>query len=234
MEPAVPAVKAVVEPAAVETGRVPEPAGEPAASEASATREPGAAPSADEPAGAPAESARVTAEAAAVTAESAAMTAESAAMTAEAAAVTAPHRRRRDRRGEEERGEQRQPPHEISLVPARSAVKMGAALRARRVFGTTSAMRATPLRVILTISAAALAFACGRADPFAIVHVADVVAMERSGAVTVLDANKPDFREREGIVPGAVLLSSYAGYDVEKELPSGKDARLVFYCADSH
>jgi hypothetical protein len=95
-------------------------------------------------------------------------------------------------------------------------------------------MRATPLTIVRALSAVALAFACGRADPFAIVHVDDVVTMRQSGAVTVLDANKTDFREREGIVPGAVLLSSYAGYDVEKELPRAKDARLVFYCADSH
>jgi rhodanese-related sulfurtransferase len=91
-------------------------------------------------------------------------------------------------------------------------------------------MRASLLAMLVV----ALALACGRAEPFAILHVDDVVALRRSGAVTVLDANKPDFREREGIVPGAVLLSSYDGYDVAKELPAAKDARLVFYCADSH
>src|SRR5439155_6416995 len=54
------------------------------------------------------------------------------------------------------------------------------------------------------------------------------------GAVTLLDANGSDFRTKEGVIPGAVLLSSYKAYDVERELPSRKDARLVFYCADSH
>ncbi len=78
---------------------------------------------------------------------------------------------------------------------------------------------------------------CGAGEEgFRVIHVDDLAAMQASAqpAVTVLDANRDDFREREGIIPGAVLLSSYARYDVAKELPTAKDARLVFYCADSH
>jgi rhodanese-related sulfurtransferase len=41
-------------------------------------------------------------------------------------------------------------------------------------------------------------------------------------------------RAREGVIPGAVLLSSDNEYDVAKELPPRKDARLVFYCASIH
>ena len=73
-------------------------------------------------------------------------------------------------------------------------------------------------------------------EGFTSIHTSDLVAMRNSndGAVTVLDANGADFRTRQGTIPGAVLLSSYSKYDVERELPARKDARLVFYCADSH
>src|SRR5439155_22286865 len=73
-------------------------------------------------------------------------------------------------------------------------------------------------------------------EGFTSIHVSDLVAMRNSndGAATVLDANGADFRTRQGTIPGAVLLSNYSKYDVERELPARKDARLVFYCADSH
>jgi rhodanese-related sulfurtransferase len=73
-------------------------------------------------------------------------------------------------------------------------------------------------------------------DNFKLIHVNDLVALRAApnAAVTVLDANAPDFRAREGVIPGAVLLSSDKEYDVAKELPPRKDARLVFYCANIH
>lgn len=51
-------------------------------------------------------------------------------------------------------------------------------------------------------------------------------------AVTVYDANREEFRAKNGIIPGARLLSSSSGYDVAKELPAQKDTALVFYCAN--
>jgi len=90
--------------------------------------------------------------------------------------------------------------------------------------------------VVRTILLSAIV-ACGASsEGFKVIHIDDLVALERAPdhPVTVLDANHDDFREREGIIPGAVLLSSYNKYDVGKELPPAKDARLVFYCADSH
>ena len=50
--------------------------------------------------------------------------------------------------------------------------------------------------------------------------------------VTVIDANDPEFREKNGVIPGATLLSSFDRYDIQKELPASKDAPLVFYCSD--
>jgi len=76
--------------------------------------------------------------------------------------------------------------------------------------------------------------ACGREEGFRLIHVDDLVALQKSAdaCVTVVDANGAEFRTREGIVPGAVLLSNYKTYEPAKELPARKDARLVFYCAD--
>jgi hypothetical protein len=82
-----------------------------------------------------------------------------------------------------------------------------------------------------------LIIGCGESlEGITTLHVADLVALRSADEASpiVFDANGADFRTREGIIPGAVLLSSYAHYDVEKELPARKDARLVFYCADSH
>jgi hypothetical protein len=98
-----------------------------------------------------------------------------------------------------------------------------------------NALRILP--VVLLLSAAVSSGGCGTSDAgFKLIHVDDLVAMlgSNEGAVTLLDANGSDFRTKEGVIPGATLLSSYKSYDVEKELPSRKDARLVFYCADSH
>ena len=97
------------------------------------------------------------------------------------------------------------------------------------------ALRVLP--VVLLLAAAAGGAGCGTSDArFKLIHVDDLVALlgAHEGAVTLLDANGSDFRAKEGVIPGAVLLSSYKAYDVEGELPARKDARLVFYCADSH
>ena len=73
-------------------------------------------------------------------------------------------------------------------------------------------------------------------EGFSLIHVDDLATLlgAPGRAVTVLDANGADFRAKEGIIPGAVLLSNHKSYDVAAELPPQKDARLVFYCADSH
>ncbi len=97
-------------------------------------------------------------------------------------------------------------------------------------------MRAGVLCVLgLSILAACARHEVGGED-LAMSHVADVAALRARGpdAVTLADANGPDFRAREGIIPGAVLLSSYGSYDVAAELPPRRDARLVFYCANEH
>ena len=49
---------------------------------------------------------------------------------------------------------------------------------------------------------------------------------------TVLDANDAEFRETNGVIPGAKLLSSFDHYDIQTELPANRNAPLVFYCSN--
>ena len=51
--------------------------------------------------------------------------------------------------------------------------------------------------------------------------------------VTVVDANGTDTRQKQGKIPGAILLSHFEKYDLA-ELPAAKDTKLVFYCANTH
>jgi hypothetical protein len=97
----------------------------------------------------------------------------------------------------------------------------------------------TKLRSFLVVLSLLSLLGCGAgtaSEGFKLIHVDELVALLSSSdqSTTVLDANGADFRAKEGIIPGATLLSGYRTYDVEKELPPRKDARLVFYCADSH
>lgn len=74
----------------------------------------------------------------------------------------------------------------------------------------------------------------GSADHFKIIHVQALVALlARDKRVMVFDANTPDVRASEGIIPGAHLLPSSGSYDVAGELPRDKNTPLVFYCHDS-
>ncbi len=71
---------------------------------------------------------------------------------------------------------------------------------------------------------------------FKVIHVADLAAMRAKpdSKVMVFDANPPDVREEEGIIPGAHLLSSSGGYDVASTLPADKNTPLVFYCHNTY
>ena len=47
--------------------------------------------------------------------------------------------------------------------------------------------------------------------------------------VTIYDANSPEARTKEGIIPGAKMLSDVKSYPLT-ELPQDKSEKLVFYC----
>jgi rhodanese-related sulfurtransferase len=72
-------------------------------------------------------------------------------------------------------------------------------------------------------------------EGFRVIHVNDLAALmaQHTENLFIYDANPPSTREREGIIPGAHLLPSL-DYAVDDELPAKKDAKLVFYCANSH
>jgi hypothetical protein len=72
-------------------------------------------------------------------------------------------------------------------------------------------------------------------DKFKLMHVADLAALraDPNSHVVILDANVDTTREKYGVIPGARLLTTYDKYDVATELPSGKNAKLVFYCANT-
>lgn len=96
-------------------------------------------------------------------------------------------------------------------------------------------------KALLGLAAATLiagAFACARsasqasARPVAPVKdmtIAQLTELQKAGAATVCDANTEEFREANGVIPGAVLLTSSSKYDFS-QLPSDKDRKLVFYC----
>ena len=86
--------------------------------------------------------------------------------------------------------------------------------------------------VLLLVSSLGLSPAA--AEKFRLIGVEELESLRRDTAhpAVVLDANDPEFRETNGIIPGARLLSSFDRYDVAKELPSDRSAPLVFYCSD--
>ena len=82
--------------------------------------------------------------------------------------------------------------------------------------------------------AAGLAVAAEPKEKFRLIEVPELEAMQKDARtpVTVLDANDVEFRQKNGVIPGARLLSSFKDYDLKKELPPNHDAPLVFYCSN--
>ena len=60
--------------------------------------------------------------------------------------------------------------------------------------------------------------------------VAEVAEFVKTASATICDANDDEYRKVAGVVPGAVLLSNFAEYDVKATLPPDKARQLVFYC----
>jgi rhodanese-related sulfurtransferase len=71
-------------------------------------------------------------------------------------------------------------------------------------------------------------------DNFRLIKADELAAKlnDKSAKVAVYDANQTAMRDKEGIIPGAKLLSSFKDYDL-KELPADKTTSLVFYCANT-
>jgi rhodanese-related sulfurtransferase len=57
--------------------------------------------------------------------------------------------------------------------------------------------------------------------------------LKATPAAIPVDANNEKTRAKDGVIPGAKLLSSASAYDPAKEIGAPKDAHLVFYCANT-
>lgn len=100
-------------------------------------------------------------------------------------------------------------------------------------------MRTALLSALLALSIPAASLACEKhqaqnaAKPAVkTLEVAELTSLQKDGKATPVDANGPETRTKFGIIPGAVLLTSSSKYEPSKELPSAKDTKLVFYCAN--
>jgi hypothetical protein len=98
--------------------------------------------------------------------------------------------------------------------------------------------------IALSITASAFAFDLASIlnnkpkvpDKFGTIGVATLASLidDPNSHVNIYDANGWGLRSTAGVIPGAHLLTSDDKYDVAKELPADKSAKLVFYCADLH
>jgi rhodanese-related sulfurtransferase len=64
------------------------------------------------------------------------------------------------------------------------------------------------------------------------VSLDEAAKLQKDARATFLDANDADTRGHWGVIPGATLLTSSADYSLA-ELPKDKNAKLVFYCANT-
>ncbi|HXN12917.1 MAG TPA: rhodanese-like domain-containing protein [Candidatus Acidoferrales bacterium] len=95
--------------------------------------------------------------------------------------------------------------------------------------------------IILSAAASAFAFDIGSLlnnkpkDNFAIIRADQLASLmaNPNSHVNIYDANGWGLRSTSGVIPGAHLLSSDDKYDVATTLPPEKNAKLVFYCADT-
>ena len=95
-------------------------------------------------------------------------------------------------------------------------------------------MKSFPRLAVGVLLAAGLAVAAEPKEKFRLIEVPELEAMQKDARtpVTVLDANDVEFRQKNGVIAGARLLSSFKDYDLKKELPANHDAPLVFYCSN--
>ena len=97
-------------------------------------------------------------------------------------------------------------------------------------------MRVAMAVAVLGLSVAAWAKDKEPEEKFKLIKADKLASMmnAKDAKVVVYDANDDGFRQKNGIIEGAKLLSSFNKYDVAKELPAAKDTPVVFYCSNSH
>ena len=89
-------------------------------------------------------------------------------------------------------------------------------------------------RTLFLVACLAAAALCGcKADTSGLTTVSlEQVAglVEQGRPVSLCDANGEDTRSQWGVLPGAILLTSYRDYDPAAELPADTGSPLIFYC----
>ncbi len=87
--------------------------------------------------------------------------------------------------------------------------------------------------VVLLFSSLSLAGTAN--EGFQLIHANELQQSITTDAqsVHIYDANNEKTRKTEGLIPGAVALTSSSQYDVQTTLPADKAAKLVFYCANT-
>ena len=103
-------------------------------------------------------------------------------------------------------------------------------------------MKRIVLSVVLAVSfVSTAAFACdgeeghsqsAAAEP-AKANIGQVIEWTKAKSATPVDANRNETRQKFGVIPGAVLLTSSSEFKLS-ELPADKASKLVFYCANAH
>jgi rhodanese-related sulfurtransferase len=90
------------------------------------------------------------------------------------------------------------------------------------------------MKISMAILSSFFAISAFADEAFKLVHVSDVATWLKASTekTYVFDANNATTRSREGVIPGATLLSSSSDYDIAKTLPTDHKAKLVFYCAN--
>lgn len=106
----------------------------------------------------------------------------------------------------------------------------------RFLFSALFVLTAVPAMAAESSSTSSIQQSATEQAEFKTIHVEDLAKLldAHDSKLAVYDANPPATRVKEGIIPGAKLLSSFKDFDVRKEMPSAKDAKLVFYCANTH
>jgi hypothetical protein len=63
------------------------------------------------------------------------------------------------------------------------------------------------------------------------IDVATASSLFDAKSAKAIDANTEEFRQQNGVVPGAVLLMNYLDWEPPEVLGPDKNQKLVFYCS---
>ncbi|MES2548020.1 MAG: rhodanese-like domain-containing protein [Pseudomonadota bacterium] len=86
--------------------------------------------------------------------------------------------------------------------------------------------------ILLALSFVGFAYASEAPKEISVKEVQQFVDSKAKN-VAILDANNDNARTDAGVVPGAILLTSYNQYALT-ELPKDKNTTLVFYCYNTY